>query len=61
MSPWVPAAWLFVSTFGVLYHVSRHGEARDDQYNGPGRFIATVIIGALLWWGGFFGALKEWL
>lgn len=61
MSPWIPAAWLFITALSVIEHTAKHGQKRDDNYSGPGRFAAAAIIAALLWWGGFFAPLREWL
>lgn len=60
MSPWIPFAWLITHLLGVVVHCCMHGRPRDEKYNGIARAIATLIVGAVLYWGGFFEALRGW-
>ena len=59
MSPWVPGIWLALSTFAIIRHTAQHGQPRDEKFDGVTQFIAAVISGGLLWWGGFFTVLVE--
>lgn len=47
--------WVILATAGVVLAMVKHGEPRDP-FNAWITLIATGLSGALLYWGGFFGA-----
>ena len=45
---------LILLGLSLVNHICNHGKARPP-YNGPLNFLDSVILVALLYWGGFFG------
>lgn len=43
--------------FNLVYDCCNHGKIELKTYNGIHRFIATVIVFALYYYGGFFNGL----
>ncbi|QXF03598.1 MULTISPECIES: hypothetical protein [Xanthomonas] len=35
--------------------IAKHGEPKTGRHNAGSTIVATILILALLWWGGFFG------
>lgn len=51
---WPQGIVLFLSTLSLFISIACHGKPRDD-HNGIVKFIDTLILIGLLYWGGFFG------
>jgi hypothetical protein len=44
-----------ISLLGTGMQIAKHGERRDDKYNGGLALFADAMMFGLLYWGGFFG------
>jgi hypothetical protein len=52
---WPQIAMIVLIVFGLTVHITKHGEKREDRYNGFTMFVAAMIEIGLLYAGGFFG------
>ncbi len=49
------AIYLALVLIGIGYEISKHGEMKKPaRHNATTSLIATLLIGLLLYWGGFF-------
>lgn len=45
---------LFLMVIGFEVTLRHHGEPREDKYDAWLALIGSIVLLALLWWGGFF-------
>ena len=46
--------YLALTVIGLATAAMQNGEPRTGNHSFVGTLVATVLIGSLLWWGGFF-------
>lgn len=46
--------WLILNLIYMLAHMEKHGQPREDTYNGGHAVIGVATGWLLLYWGGFF-------
>uniref|UniRef100_UPI003F8101A9 hypothetical protein n=1 Tax=Xanthomonas sp. 0924 TaxID=2835534 RepID=UPI003F8101A9 len=46
--------YLALTMLGLGMGIAQHGEPKTGRHNAVSTIVATVLILALLWWGGFF-------
>ena len=51
---WPQGIWLGLTLVGLGVKAALHGKPQDD-HNFFISAIATAMVAAVLWWGGFFG------
>lgn len=53
---WPQIIWFCLVLIGIGVNAALHGKTkRVEKYNFFGSVIGAVIVGAFLYWGGFFG------
>lgn len=51
---WPQGIWLLIALCGLVQVAVNHGKPQGN-YNAYRSLTATLLIVALMWWGGFFG------
>ncbi|WP_172453037.1 hypothetical protein [Xanthomonas arboricola] len=46
--------YLALAMLGIGLEIARHGEPKTGHHDAVSSIVATFLIIALLWWGGFF-------
>lgn len=52
---WPQAIWLALAALSLGIHIAKRGEPTGLMHSPVKRLIQIGTVGALLWWGGFFG------
>lgn len=53
---WPQIIWICLTLMALGVHAALHGRTkRVEKYNFFSAFIGAIIVGAFLYWGGFFG------
>ncbi|MCT8281776.1 hypothetical protein [Xanthomonas translucens] len=50
--------WIVLTTVGLTFSLIKDGRPETGKHNFIAHLIATAIMAALLWWGGFFGGAR---
>lgn len=57
MSIWPPLIYMSMTLLSLGIELARHGQEKKTKVDFYSSLFATVVIYALLWWGGFFAPL----
>jgi len=52
---WPQGIYIAIVLLGLLITAAKDGEPMEGRYNFSLRFMLSICIFGLLWWGGFFG------
>lgn len=56
---WLQYLVLFSLLWSVVYDCCKHGQTEEKTYNGIEKFIVSVIVFAIYYFGGFFNGLLK--
>lgn len=55
---WPEGIFLFLVVLGIVLHLALDGKPRTGTYSFGANLISSILLLALLYWGGFFDGRK---
>lgn len=47
--------WIALTFGGIVLNAVKHGKPKEGTYNAFIAVVTSLIVGGILYWGGFFG------